>query len=183
MSKFRRIAAAFLLVATLAAPSGVFASSSESSTSESLSVASTVSMTAPATATFVYSPSGDIAPGGGQADFTYEATVTVIGSNNPTGVTLTAKVDPWTQAGITIPTTKRFGYFASNAVPGATTGGLVNGTPPGFAWANSSAVVTLASSTGPLANASTGIGFAVNASEFPVGGSYVSAVHYTTSTN
>jgi hypothetical protein len=180
VTHIRKAIAGLLLVIALVFPTGAFAASSTSSTAESLSVASTVSMTAPATAT--YAANDDIGP-----NYFYGLNVTVIGSNNPTGVTTSATVDPWVgPGGITIPTTKRLTII--NAIDsGVPASGApltpVVGTLPVGSFANAGDSHALAASTGPLANADFHTEFYVARSEFSVGGDYTSAVHWSTSTN
>jgi hypothetical protein len=177
-----RLALALAVALTLAFPAGVFAASSNSDTAESLTVDSTISMTAPATATYVaFSAANSPIIG---SSYSYDATITVISSNNPSGLTVTATVEPWTTAGgINVPTTKRWTGLTNQSGGSGASLDVAAGNLPIGSFATSSTVKTLASATGPLAGRSFIASFAVNQSEFLVGGVYTSAAHYTATTN
>jgi hypothetical protein len=196
----RKAIAAFLLIASLVFPTGVFAATSSSSTAESLSIASTVSMTAQASATYVL---GD-EDGANGPDWTGTMVLTVLSSNNPSGVTTSATVDPFaTAGGINVATTQRLtllqeldcaspnqviGVFTCPAAPAPV---AASGSPlvkagaqlPLGTFVDDLTSIDIAASTGPLANADLGIQFIIDADAFPVGGTYTSGAHWTTTTN
>ena len=202
MTHIRKALIGLLLTAALAAaiPAAALADSSSSDTTESLTVASTVSMTAQASATYALGDeSGDNGP-----DFAAHIVLTVLSSNNPSGITVSAKVDPFvTGGGINVATSRRITLLdqidcsASNQsippyvcpaspVPVAASGAALTKAftlAPVGTFATSSTAVTVATATGPLANADLGTTFIVDADDFPVGGTYTSAVHWTTTTN
>lgn len=104
MNRIKRLVALITLGATLAFPVGVAAESDPAETTESLTVANTVSMTAQASTTYVL---GDY-DGTDGPDFAARAVLTVLSSNNPSGVNVTAQVDDYETAGsILVPTAKR----------------------------------------------------------------------------
>ncbi len=180
----RKHIALLTLAAVLAFPAATFAANSTSDTSESLSVASTISMIAPASATFTADPNTF-----GVASYTYDATITVISSNNPSGLTVTAKVDTIsTGGGVNVATNKRHLQLTDTA--GQSGGGPGSGATldkvaasQGTPFATSNTSVTLATATGPLAGRQFTATYWVAQSEFLIGGTYTSAVHYTATTN
>lgn len=176
---FKRSLSLLLLTVALALPTSTFAASSSSDTSESLTVGATVSLTAPATASFVVDPSTF-----GPPAYTYDAFVTVISSNNPTGLKVTATVDPLVTAGsINVATSQRHLILTEDSSTGsgaALTKSQAGDTTP---FATSSTVVELASATGPLAGRRVGVTYWIAKSDFLVGGDYSGAAHYVATTN
>jgi hypothetical protein len=170
----RRFAALLALALCIALPGSAFAATSKGDTLETLTVASTISMTVDASVTYS-------ALQGNEYDA--NSTVTIVGSNNPTGLTITAKADPFvTGGGIVIPTTQR-DFYCSNipddtsplkcAAIGAQRGKFLDATT----------AVPIAGATHGIANQSVAIQMSIPAAQFTVGGTYTSAVHYTASTN
>lgn len=183
----RRTIVLLALALSLALPASTFAASQSGDTPETLTVASTISATFPAAQTYhiTDSNSTEFTNPAGSLYETGDAFVTIIGSNNPTGVSISVSVDPWVGAGsITVPTSQRLTSVSGDA---AGSGAALTPTSPVIkpagTFASSSTVVTLATSTGPLAGRKVGVDYGVAVSQFTVGGDYTSAAHYTASTN
>jgi hypothetical protein len=180
MNRFRKGLALLILAVALVAPTSAFAATDTGDTSESLTVASTVSMTVPATATFT-TGGGDLV-GDPSIDYSYDGSITIVSSNNPTGLDVTVKVDAWAGPGsITVPTTQRVASFGNDP---AGSGALLDASGPHAAgsFASSSTVITVASATGALAGRKANVSYVVDGDQFFVGGLYTSAAHYTVTT-
>ena len=95
MKSIRKGIALLALAAALAFPTGVFAVSASGSTDESLTVATTITLVAPAAVTYI----------GPVTDMTALVNVTVVSTTNPTGLALSVasnaagagKIDPATR--------------------------------------------------------------------------------------
>jgi hypothetical protein len=181
----RKVAILLALAVSLALPASAFAASTSGTTTENLTVNSTISATFPAATTYGPDGSSGVFPTGVNYE-TAEGLVTIIGSNNATGVTITAKADVYDGPGaIEVSQTERMGNVSgySSTGSGASLDPVSGGSLPTGSFATTNTAVTIASSTGPVAGRQVGINWAVAQSNFSVAGEYVSAIHYTASTN
>jgi hypothetical protein len=174
MHHIRKALVAFIAVATLALPAGAFAASTSSSTTESFTVAATISLTAPATSAWAFSAGpptiyGTVSP---------EA-LSGISTNNGTGLTISVTVDAFTGPA-TVATTVRHMYL-DTPTGGA---GLTKGADVAAGgFTNSTTSKTVASSTVPVTNSAIGVNYDAASSNFTAAGTYNSASHFTATTN
>lgn len=171
MNMLRKGFVALALIASLALPSGVFAASSGVTTESGISGPSvTISLVVPATATYSLNP----------PDWTADEALTLINTNNPTGLTVSATVDPYVSGPTTVPTTTRR-TVNSNPTGGA---GLTKGADiAAGGFTNAATSKTIASSTVPVTNSAITVSMLVASASFTVPGSYTSAVHWTATAN
>lgn len=173
MNRIRKAIVGLLLAASLALPTGAFAASTAGNTTETFTVAATISMTVPATSAWTLQGAvyGSTAP----------VVLSNIGTNGGTGLTITVTVDAFSGAG-SVPTTARHMYF--DAPTGAQAASLTKGADVAAGgFTNTSTSKTVASSTVALSGVSIGVNSDVQASLFPTAGSYTTAAHYTATTN
>lgn len=175
----RKVAILLALALSLALPGSAFAATTSGTTNESLTVNATISATFPAATSYV---TGDF--GGPNLYVTPLAYVTIVGSNNPSGVTITAQAAVWSGPGsITVPTNKRQTALSNDASTGSGSPLTAASVPQTGAFASTSTIVTLASSTGALAGRRIGVEWGVAQTEFTVAGTYNSSIAYVASTN
>ena len=176
---FRKVAVLLSLALTLAVPASALAAT-EGTTPEQVTINTTVSMVIPSLQTYVFeSGTGQYA--------TADATITVVSSNAPNGVTITADVAPYTRTvgSVIVPTTVRGSLWNDRGSLGGGTGDtLVPGADvPVGDWLTSATVKTVATSTAPMANRQVGVQHYFLPASFTQAGDYTSSVHYAVTTN
>jgi len=161
----RRLATILTLAVALALPASTFAASSSGTTTESFSIASTISLTVPASITYA----------GSAADEAADVALTAA-SDNPSGMSVKVDVNV-NGAGKIVDSTRS---ISSITVTGATAGIGTSSWPEGYIVAGTPAQII--SSTNAEPGFSATVPFHVDASGY-VPGSYTGSLSFVASTN